>query len=125
MSLDPASCTAEAYREKVDRIRDAAGARFDEIELGALLLNVTITDDPHRALDDFVERFAPSAPSGRTGRSARHELLASPVVAIGSLEQVCDKLREARDQFGFSYFAPPVGASMESLAPVVERLAGT
>jgi probable F420-dependent oxidoreductase len=125
MGLDPASVTADAYGEKLDWIRDAAGPRFDEIELGALLLNVTITDDPDSALDEFLERFAPSARSGRTAGRTRHELFASPMVAIGSLEQVCDKLRETRDHFGFSYFAPPVGASMQSLAPVVERLTGS
>jgi probable F420-dependent oxidoreductase len=125
MGLDPASCTARAYREKVDWIRDAAGARFDDIELGALLLNVTITGDPDRALDKFMERFVPSAPSGRTSASTRQELLASPVIAIGSLEQVCDKLCATRDQFGISYFASPVDASPESLAPVIEQLTGT
>jgi probable F420-dependent oxidoreductase len=125
MALDPALCTASAYQAKVDLIRDAAGARFDDIELGALLLKVTITDDPVRALDNFIERFAPAAGSGRTGDLTRQELLASPVVAIGSLEQVCDKLRETRDRFGFSYFACPLDASMESLAPVIDRLAGT
>jgi probable F420-dependent oxidoreductase len=125
MALDPASCTATSYREKVDWIRDAAGARFGDIELGALLLNVTITDDPDRALDEFIERFAPSAGPGRTGGPMREELLASPVIAIGSVEQVCDKLRETRDQFGFSYFARPPDASLESLAPVIERLTGS
>jgi probable F420-dependent oxidoreductase len=125
MGLDPASCTAAAYREKLDWIRHAAGARFDEIELGALLLNVTVTDDPDRALNQFMERFPRSAGSSRTAGNTRHELFASPMVAIGSLEQVCDKLRETRDHFGFSYFAPPVGASPELLAPVVERLTGS
>jgi probable F420-dependent oxidoreductase len=77
MALDPALCTARAYREKVEFIRDAAGARFDDIELGALLLKVTITDDPDKALDDFMARFAPSAGSARTGATTRYELLAS------------------------------------------------
>jgi hypothetical protein len=52
------------------------------------------------------------------------ELLASPVVAVGSLDEVCGKLLETREMFGFSHFAGPVGVNIDSLAPVIERLAG-
>jgi len=62
---------------------------------------------------------APRQPS-----PSREEILSSPVVAIGSLERVCDKLMQVRDSFGFSYFACPVLAKPASLAPVIERLAG-
>jgi probable F420-dependent oxidoreductase len=119
-SPDPTRFTAAAYQEKVDLIRAAAGARFADIELGALLLNVTITDDPHQAIDDFMASFK-SAPSDRL---TVKDVLASPVVAIGSLQQVGDKLIEVRDTFGFSYFAGPVGMRPEALAPVIERVEG-
>jgi probable F420-dependent oxidoreductase len=120
MSAGPSGFTAAAYREKVELIRDAAGARFGAIELGALLLNVTITDDVERAVDDFMGTLKPTG----TDRPSEKEILASPVVAIGSMQHVCDKLVEARDAFGFSYFAGPVGLRAEVLAPVVQQLAG-
>jgi probable F420-dependent oxidoreductase len=117
---DPAGFTAGAYRDKVDLIRDAAGARFADIELGALLLNVTVTDDVERAVDEFMAPFK----SASSDRLTVGEVLKSPVVAIGSLEQVCDRLIEVRDTFGFSYFAGPVGMTPDALGPVIERLAG-
>lgn len=117
---DPTRYTAAAYREKVDWIREAAGPRFAGIELGALLFNVTITDDVGRALDDVMSSFTSAGGDGPSPR----EILDSPVIAIGSLEQVCDKLIETRDTLGFSYFAGPVGARPETLAPIIERLAG-
>jgi probable F420-dependent oxidoreductase len=118
-SLDHRRITSEAYRQKIDWIRDAAGGRFDDIELGVLLLNVTVTDDPDRAADEFVAGFVGSGGGGLS----RDDVLSSPVVAIGSLEAVCEKLLVTRDQFGFSYFFGPVGMRAESLAPVIERLA--
>jgi hypothetical protein len=37
---------------------------------------------------------------------------------------VCDKLLESRDTYGFSYFSVPVGAPIDVLGPVIERVAG-
>ena len=117
--------TAGSYARKLEWIGDAAGDRFADIELGVQLLNLTITDDVDRALGDLMAQF-PST-ERRTGReldSLKEEILSSPVVAIGSLDQVCDKLMAVRDSFGFSYFACPVHARPATLAPVIERLAG-
>jgi probable F420-dependent oxidoreductase len=113
--------TQAAFQEKIALIREAAGARFDDIELSTLMINVTITDDADRVLDHLMMGFE-SGPN--TGRPAitRGELLASPVVAVGTVEQVCDKLLEVRDALGFSYLVSPVGARPESLAPVIDRL---
>lgn len=114
---DPGAYSAEAYQEKIDWIRDAAPERFADIELATLLLNVTVTDDPDTALDDLVKRLGPAGAAVNRG-----ELMSSPVVAIGSLDQVCDKLLETRKALGFTYFTSPVGSPAECLAPVIERL---
>ena len=53
------------------------------------------------------------------------DLRKSPIVAVGSLDEVCEKLVETRARFGISYFAAPIDARPELLAPVIERLAGT
>lgn len=121
---DPASYTAAAYREKTEWIRQAAGDRFEGIELATLLLNVTITDDPDAAVDRLIDQLGGGS-GPHAARPTRDELLASPVVAVGSLEQVCDKLLATRETFGFTYFAAPVGVPMEYLAPVVDRLASS
>jgi hypothetical protein len=60
---------------------------------------------------------------GDRGSLSREDLVASPVMAVSTLEQVCDKLLEVRDTLGLTYFGSPVGVRPESLAPVIERLA--
>ena len=53
------------------------------------------------------------------------ELAQSPIVAVGTLDDVCEKLRETRARFGINYFAAPIEARPDVLAPVIARLAGT
>jgi hypothetical protein len=120
----PGGRTREAFEEKVELIRLAAGDRFDEIEVGTLLINVTITDDADQALDELLAGFASTAGNddGDRGRLTREDLVASPVVVVGPLEQVCDELLGLRETLGFTYFASPVGARPQLLGPVIERL---
>jgi probable F420-dependent oxidoreductase len=128
MTVEPRQLSAEAYEEKVSWVRDAAGSRFPDIELSALLVNVTITDDAEAGFDAFVGEYTDMIHryGGDLGETvlSREELMTSPVVAIGTLDEVCDKLRDTRAQYGISHFLAPVGASPELMAPVIERLAG-
>jgi hypothetical protein len=48
---------------------------------------------------------------------------AMPGALIGSLEAIVDKLLEMRERYDISYPVIP-GAAMDSMAPVVARLAG-
>jgi probable F420-dependent oxidoreductase len=120
-ALDATQFAARSYREKVEWIRDAAGARFHSIELGTLLMHVAVTDDVDRARDDFLAQFPADAVQDDATRA---ELLASPVVAIGTIDEVCDRLMATRDEFGFSYFSTPVGGTPDVLASVIDRLDG-
>ena len=52
-------------------------------------------------------------------------LIESPVVAIGSIDEICDKLRTMRDSLGVSYFIMPYGSTPKDLAPIVEQLTET
>jgi hypothetical protein len=52
-------------------------------------------------------------------------LLDSPVVAVGTLDEVCKKIARVQDELGFSYFVMPYGSAPQSLAPIVAPLAGT
>ena len=56
--------------------------------------------------------------------SSTGEVLASPHVWLGSLEQICDALAERRRRWGVSYWTVPATA-MEAVAPIIDRLAGT
>jgi hypothetical protein len=53
------------------------------------------------------------------------DLRKSPIVAVGSFDDVCERLVDTRDRYGISYFAAPIDAKPGALAPVIEALAGT
>jgi alkanesulfonate monooxygenase SsuD/methylene tetrahydromethanopterin reductase-like flavin-dependent oxidoreductase (luciferase family) len=125
--LDPSQFSALAIEEKIGWIRDAAGARFDEIELSAQLLECAVTDRPDEHLADFADRIA--AVTERMGGAridlGEDDLRKSPIVAVGSFDDVCERLVDTRDRYGISYFAAPIDAKPGALAPVIEALAGT
>jgi probable F420-dependent oxidoreductase len=123
-SLDPSQFSAPAIEEKIGWIRDAAGSRFDEIELSAQLLECAVTDRPDEHLADFAERIAlvTERMGGARVDLGRDDLRKSPIVAVGSLDEVCERLVDTRDRYGISYFAAPIDAKPEVLAPVIEAL---
>lgn len=125
--LDASQFSATAIEEKIGWVRQAAGDRFEDIELSAQLLACAITDRPHEHLSDYVERVA--SVTERMG-GARVELDPaalhdSPIVAVGPLGDVCQKLSDNRDRYGISYYAAPIDARPELMAPVVQQLSGT
>jgi probable F420-dependent oxidoreductase len=111
---DTTDLTAAATAQKIAWIREAAGERFDEIELNAVVSDVVVTDDRRRT----AERLA-----ARDGVSPE-EVLASPLLLIGSVEDMVEQLQERRERFGISYVVV-TEPNLEKLAPVVARLAGT
>lgn len=126
-SLDPSQFSAPAIEEKVGWIRDAAGSRLADIELSAQLLECAVTDRPDERLSDLATRIATVIERMGGGRIdlGTDDLRRSPIVAVGPLDEVCEKLVETRARYGISYFAAPIDARPEVLAPVIARLAGT
>ncbi|MET0902267.1 MAG: TIGR03621 family F420-dependent LLM class oxidoreductase [Acidimicrobiales bacterium] len=122
--LDPSQFSAEAIEEKVGWIQDAAGSRFGEIELSAQLLECVVTDRPDEHLANFADRIA--SVTERMGGArvdlGEDDLRKSPIVAVGSLDEVCEQLVDTRDRYGITYFAAPIDARPEGLAPVIEAL---
>jgi probable F420-dependent oxidoreductase len=108
------SMTAEAVDEKLRWIRDAAGDRFDSIELNVRAFMVNVTDDRDAAADALSSMLGVE----------RSFIIESPFALIGSTDQIIDDLRARRERWGFSYVI--VGpAEIEAFAPVVATLAGT
>ena len=68
--LDPSQFSPQAIEEKIGWIRDAAGARFDEIELSAQLLECVVTDRPEEHLSRLrrPDRHGHRADGWRPGR---------------------------------------------------------
>lgn len=125
--LDASQFSADAIETKLGWIRAAAGSRFDDIELSAQLLECVITDRPRDHLSDYVERVATVTEhmGGARVDLDPDELRCSPLVAVGPLDHVCQKLVESRERYGISCLSAPVDARPELMAPVIAQLAGT
>jgi probable F420-dependent oxidoreductase len=104
---------AHATDEKVSWVREAAGDRFDHIELGMTVFFATVTDDP----ESVAEAVAPGM------QLEAGQVLEMPHFLIGTIDQIVEALQGRRERFGFSHIAVP-GVMADALAPVVERLAG-
>jgi hypothetical protein len=105
---------ADLYDERVQWVRDAAGARFDDIELQVLTFLVGVGGD-RRAM---ARTMAPGL--GLT----EDEAYEVPIALFGSVEEICDLLVERRERWGLSYWIVH-DPEMEAFAAVVDRLAGT
>jgi len=111
--LDRADIAREAVAEKAGWVREAAGLRWDDLELNIPIVGVAVTDTPRAALAPFVERNG----------LPEETLLASPHLLIGSVDGIVASLQEARERWGISYLTVPE-RHMQELAPVVARLRG-
>jgi probable F420-dependent oxidoreductase len=108
------NATDDATAEKLAWIREAAGARFDELELHVRVHLVVVTDD----------RWGMAAALGPAFGLSPEQALRSPHALAGSVDQIVDDLVERRERWGISYIGVGVDA-LHSLAPVVAKLAGT
>jgi probable F420-dependent oxidoreductase len=117
---DPRTITITATEEKIGWVREAAGDRFDALELNVYPTGTgpIVTDHARKTAADLLDGIR-----ARTGVEITvDELLESPHVFIGSVDGLVAKLTELRARLGISSFM--VG-DIDTLAPVVERLAGT
>jgi len=107
------SSTAELTDQKIQWIKDGAGARFDQIEIEIAAYFTIVTPDGEGTRAKMAPMF------GMTPEVfAEH-----PNALIGSVDEICDRIVERRERFGISYVS--FGASViDSVIPVVERLAG-
>jgi hypothetical protein len=98
--------------QKIDWVKQAAGDRFDHLELGVLMWEVAVTDN---------RRAAAEAIAARRSRQV-DQVLASPYFLIGSVSAIVEKLLELRERHGVTYTSVFPGDT-EAFAPVVARLA--
>jgi len=105
--------TRAVVENQIGWVRDAAGARFDRIELNLRVRMAAIG----------VDREA-EARAGAVGMDcSADDLLGSPFCLLGRVDEVADQLLRTRDELGISYFTISQ-RHMEQMAPVVERVAG-
>lgn len=106
--------TVEATDQKIAWIRDAAGDRFEKLELQVRVHLASITDDR----DALAEAMGPAL--GLTPEAA----LASPHALAGTVNQVIEQLEQRRERWGISYIGISAD-SLDDMAPVIARLAGS
>ena len=102
----------DRYVQRLAWVREAAGDRFDSIELQVLGQVEMIV--PNR--QEVFEKLAPGF-----GISAA-EASEMPIVMVGTEAEIVDDLVRRREQLGLSYI---VVHDMDAFTPIVARLAGT
>ncbi len=108
------SLTGEATDRKLGWLRDAAGARYDDLEIQTLTGFVHVTDDPDAIAQGIAGHFGVPAAVA----------LETPAVLVGTEQQMVDELERRRDRWDMSYVVVPE-EFVDVAAPLVERLAGT
>ena len=114
-NVDMQDATAAATFQKIEWIREAAGERFDEIELSILVLEVVRTDKE--------DRSGSLQATGIGALVAGDQPLQGIYVLAGSIDQLCEQVQANSERFGLSYVSV-FEKDMEAFAPVVQRLAG-
>ena len=108
-----ASAGASFYKERLGWIKEAAGSRFDDLELQCLTFLVAVTDDSSTVIGGMAQGF------GLTEDEAR----STPIALVGTVDEICETLQQRREELGLSYIVVQEPA-MESFAPVVSKLVG-
>jgi probable F420-dependent oxidoreductase len=119
-TVDTASLTLAATREKVAWVRDAAGDRFDSLEFNIYpsVWPATVTDDLHGEARRVIDHLR-----SRTGvELTEDEVIDSPHLFLGSVDRLVEKFLQLREEFGISSIL--LGA-IGDLEPVLERLSGS
>ena len=104
--------TAAATDRKIGWVREAAGDRFDQIELHTRIHIALVSDDRQ----GMAEALAPAL-----GISPA-DALESPHALCGTVEEIADDLLARRERHGIASIGLSLDA-METMAPVVARLA--
>jgi len=108
------TATPDATELKIGWIRDAAGDRFGDIELGTRIHLAIVTDDRQEVFDALAGGF------GMTPEQAA----GSPHALCGTIDQIAEDLESRRERFGISAVGLSA-SSLDDLAPLIGRLAGT
>jgi probable F420-dependent oxidoreductase len=99
--------------EQMEIVRGVAGERYAALELSSLTIP-RVTDDVTGTIEGLARQM----------RTTPEVVDAMPGTLVGSPEAIVDKLFENRERYDISYPVIP-GAAMETMAPIVARLAAT
>lgn len=109
----PRASVETAMDQQIAWIAEAAGDRFDALTLNLVAFPAVVTDD----CAGTAQRVGPAL------GYEPDEVLRSPHVWIGTVDEICDSLEQWRARWGISYWSVPARA-LPAVAPVIARLAG-
>lgn len=90
----PATDDSDPLADRIAFVRDAAGDRFDELELN-IAITAMPTDDSGVPDLTITRRFLP--------QFSDEQLLRAPSVVSGSTKEIADTIRGYRDTYGVTY----------------------
>jgi alkanesulfonate monooxygenase SsuD/methylene tetrahydromethanopterin reductase-like flavin-dependent oxidoreductase (luciferase family) len=99
--------------EQAAIVRDAAGARFDDLELNVFAARTEVTDQRAAAVEQLSSQL----------QLTPAQVEASMSFLLGSVDGIVEQLEERRERLGISYVMI-FDRVMDAFAPVVARLAG-
>jgi probable F420-dependent oxidoreductase len=100
---------------RMELVREVAGgARYARLEINALVQRVIVTDNRRKAAEELMSRWSDLTPD---------EILESPYVLIGTVEQIIIDLNLRRERWGISYYTIRE-PDLDTFAAVIARLAG-
>jgi probable F420-dependent oxidoreductase len=111
--IPPEKFRLETMREQIGMVRDAAGARFAQIEL-SMFLDCTLTDDREMTIAELAEK----------GKVDPDVVRNNAYRGIGTLREIRDHIVRVRDAIGITYVCLR-GPDVERLGPIVSELTGT
>lgn len=116
-TVDASERSEAALALKVDWIRQAAGERFDTLELNLLVSAVKVTVNRRQAAEELIRQW-------QLANTEAEQLLQNPYLFIGSVDEITEQVQMLRERYSISYFVV-YDEYTEEFAPVVVRLAGT
>ena len=105
---------ADRTDEKIAWVKEAAGDRYDDIELNMLVFAVVVTDDAAGTIEMLAPMFGLDPA----------EVADYPLAWIGTEDEIVESLQARRERWDVSYLVVQQDA-METAAPIVARLRGT
>lgn len=104
--------TTAGLADRVGYVRGQAGDRFADLELSVLVQHAHVTGDPRGRAAELVGEML-----------SVDDALDSPFLLLGSVDAICDRIVELREQFGISYLTV-FDSRQTGFGQVVSRLAG-
>ena len=101
--------------ERIQLLQEVAGdEQYARLEINALVQRVIVTNDRRKAAEELTSRWT---------QLSADELLQSPYVLIGTIEQIAEDLQVRRQRWGISYYTVHE-PYMDTFAPIIAQLAG-